>query len=72
MHLLKNITMIMKKIWYLKQEIFNKLIHEKRDELLKLSQRNNYDDLTYRSKGKNIAEKSFNDACFNEKFWGCI
>ena len=37
------------------------IISEGHDEILELSKKNNYDDLTYHFKGKNICEKCFND-----------
>ena len=56
MHLLKNTITTVKNISpiLLKQkEIFNKLIVEKRDEILKLSRTINYDDLKNHFKSKN-------------------
>ena len=37
------------------------IINEGCDEILELSKKNNYDDLTYYFEGKNICEKCFND-----------
>ena len=47
---------LVKKIaWHLQKEIFSKLIHERRDEILELSKKSNYDDLAYHFKGRNIS-----------------
>ena len=43
------------------KEIFNKLVDERRNEILELSEKMNYNNLTYNFKDKNICEKSFND-----------
>ena len=39
----------------------NKLVDEIRNEIFKLSEKIDNDDLTYLYKGKNIGDKSFND-----------
>ena len=39
----------------------NKLVDEIRNEIFKLSEKINNDDLTYLYKSKNIGDKSFND-----------
>ena len=53
---------------FLKQkEIFDKFIDEKRNEILKLSEKCDYDDLAYYQESKNIGDKSVNniDDAFN-------
>ena len=42
-------------------KIFNKLIDKRRDEILELTEKINYEDLMYHFKIKNICENSFND-----------
>ena len=44
-------------IWKKKEGIFNKLVHEKLDEITKLDKKINSDDLTYRYKGLNTYTK---------------
>ena len=62
MHLFKKYNTGQDSPTLLKQkEIFNKIINERRDKILELSEKINYDDLTYHFKVSNIREKSFND-----------
>lgn len=50
------------------KQIFNKLISERRDESIQLSEKVNYDDLTNHFKERYINEKSFNQ--FADSFRG--
>ena len=46
---------------FFKNGIFNKRIDKRCNEILELSKKNNYDDLTYHSKDRNVREISFYD-----------